>query len=117
MLVSVPVLALLCCTRLAFAHAVIQKASLDASAVKANTATRVTLTFNSAIEPRFTKLTLVNERGEERPLVVGPAIGPAMVSVELPPLGAGIYALRYKVLAVDGHVTENVLRFNVAPPE
>jgi hypothetical protein len=110
-------LALLCSATLAFAHAVVQKASLEDSAVRANTATRVTLKFNSGIEPGFTRVKLVNERGEERPLEVGPATGPATVSVELPPLGAGSYGLRYKVLAVDGHVTENVLRFTVTPPE
>lgn len=116
-LFSGSVLALLCSATLAFAHAVVQKASLEDSPVKANTATRVTLTFNSGIEPGFTRVTLVDERGEERPLEVGPVTGRATVSVELPPLGAGIYALRYKVLAVDGHVTENLLRFTVTPPE
>jgi methionine-rich copper-binding protein CopC len=37
------------------------------------------------------------------------------VRVDLPPLAAGAYGLRYKVLAVDGHVTESVLRFTVRP--
>ena len=31
----------------------------------------------------------------------------------VPPLTAGFYALHYKVLAADGHVTESVLRFQV----
>ena len=33
--------------------------------------------------------------------------------VSLPPLAAGAYMIRYKVLAADGHFTENVLRFKV----
>jgi methionine-rich copper-binding protein CopC len=33
--------------------------------------------------------------------------------IAVPALAAGKYALRYKVLAADGHVTENVLRFEV----
>jgi methionine-rich copper-binding protein CopC len=33
--------------------------------------------------------------------------------VKVPPLAAGRYGLRYKVLAADGHVTESVLRFTV----
>jgi methionine-rich copper-binding protein CopC len=77
----------------------------------------VTLTFNSSIESGFTKVMLVTERGEERPLEVEPASGTATLSVQLPPLAAGAYGLRYKVLAVDGHVTENVLRFTVAPTD
>jgi copper resistance protein C len=98
---------------LALAHAVVQKASLDDSAVVAGEATHVTLKFNSGIEPGFTKVTLVDARGEERALTLGPASGAATVDVALPPLAAGTYGLRYKVLAVDGHVTEDVLRFTV----
>ena len=36
------------------------------------------------------------------------------IALELPALSAGAFVLRYKVLAVDGHVTENLLRFTVA---
>ena len=102
---------------LALGHAVVQKASLEDAAVQADKATRVTLTFNSSIESGFAKVTLMTERGEERPLEVEPASGPSTLSVQLPPLAAGSYGLRYKVLAVDGHVTENVLRFTVVPAQ
>ena len=99
---------------LALGHAIVQKASLDDSTVQANTATHVTLKFNSGIEAGFTKVTLVKASGEEEPLIVESASAPATVRIQLPPLAAGAYGLRYKVLAVDGHVTENVLRFTVA---
>jgi len=99
---------------LAHAHAVVQKASLDDAAVRPDTPTRVTLRFNSGIEPGFTRVTLVRAGAAEEPLPVEPADG-AAVHVDLPPLAAGAYGLRYKVLAVDGHVTESVLRFTVAP--
>jgi len=102
---------------LALGHAVVQKASLEDAAVQANKATSVTLTFNSSIESGFAKVMLVTERGEERPLEVEPATGSSTLSVQLPPLAAGSYGLRYKVLAVDGHVTENVLRFTVVPAD
>ena len=100
---------------LSFGHAVVTKASLEGTTVHANEATTVTLTFNSGIESGFTKVLLVTGGGEQRPLEVEPAGGPSTVSVQLPPLAAGTYGLRYKVLAVDGHVTENVLRFTVVP--
>jgi methionine-rich copper-binding protein CopC len=57
----------------------------------------------------------VENGGRERPLAVAPVDGAAAIHVDLPPLAAGSYGLRYKVLAVDGHVTESVLRFTVAP--
>ncbi len=39
--------------------------------------------------------------------------------IELPltPLAPGAYVVRYKVLAVDGHITEGVLRFSVLEPK
>jgi methionine-rich copper-binding protein CopC len=100
---------------LAFGHAVVQKASLEDAPVEPNVATSVTLRFNSGIEQAFTRVTLVTEEGAQQPLEVAPADGPATVRVRVPALPAGSYALRYRVLAVDGHVTENVLRFSVAP--
>jgi hypothetical protein len=45
---------------------------------------------------------------------VTPGAGAGLVTVDLPPLAAGSYGLRYKVLAADGHVTESLLRFTVA---
>ena len=95
-------------------HAVLTKASLDSTSVRANTATMVTLSFNAAIEPGFTKVVLVDARNEERVLEVLPGGEPGKVSVTVPPLAPGTYGLRYKVLAADGHVTESVLRFTVA---
>jgi methionine-rich copper-binding protein CopC len=100
---------------LVFGHAVVQKASIESAPVEPNVPTSVILRFNSGIEEAFTRVTLVTEGGAQQPLEVAPADGPATVSVRLPALPAGSYALRYRVLAVDGHVTENVLRFSIAP--
>jgi len=105
----------LVCGALAFGHAVVQKASLEDAPVAPDVPTSVTLRFNSGIEQALTRVTLVREGGAQQALEVAPADGPANVSVRLPALPAGSYALRYRVLAVDGHVTENVLRFSVAP--
>jgi methionine-rich copper-binding protein CopC len=108
-------LGVLAVASLAHAHAVVRKASLDDTAVRPDTATRVTLEFNSGIEPGFTRVTLLEDGGRERALAVEPVDGAAAIHVDLPPLAAGAYGLRYRVLAVDGHVTESVLRFTVAP--
>lgn len=101
--------------RPASAHAVVVKASLDASPIAARTARDVVLEFNSGIETRLSKVVLVREGGDEESLQLGPDGARNELRVRLPPLGSGRYALRYKVLAADGHVTESVLRFEVAP--
>ena len=105
----------LVCGTLAFGHAVVLKASLEDAPVAPNVPTSVTLRFNSGIEQAFTRVMLLTERGTQQALDVAPGEGPATVRVSLPALPAGPYALRYRVLAVDGHVTESVLRFTVAP--
>jgi hypothetical protein len=98
-----------------WSHAVVKHASLRDAPVVAGTATQVTLEFNSAIEASLAKVTLADERGAERPLALVAGTHPKnTLVVALPPLAAGHYALRYKVLAADGHVTESVLRFEAA---
>jgi copper resistance protein C len=101
----------------AFAHAILTRASLGEQVVKADTATVVTLQFNTGIETSFTKVALVTASGEERALDIAAGSAPGKMTVSLPPLAAGAYGLRYKVLAADGHVTESLLRFKVAPPQ
>lgn len=116
--------ALVCCLIVALvasatrvsAHAVLTKASVRDTPVRADTAASVTLTFNSGIEPGFTQVVLRSD-GADRALTVSPGAKASEVVVALPPLPAGSYALRYKVLAADGHVTEGVQRFQVTAAE
>ena len=99
----------------ASAHAVLTKSSVRDQPVKADTASSITLTFNSGIEAGFAQVTLRGE-GPDRTLTAHAGEKPSEVVVDLPPLSPGAYALRYKVLAADGHVTESVFRFRIDPP-
>lgn len=100
------------------AHAVVTKATLRDATIPANTPTETTLEFNSAIERTLAKVTLVDAQGGETVLAQAAGERPSnMLVVSLPALAAGRYALKYKVLAADGHVTESVLRFEVAAPD
>lgn len=98
------------------AHAVLTKTSLRDTPVRPDAATSVTLTFNTTIEPGFTQVVLRSE-GPDRPLTATTGALPSQVVVALPALPAGAYALQWKVLAADGHVTEGVQRFRVSPLE
>jgi hypothetical protein len=102
---------------LALGHAVLTKATLDVGAVDENHATTVVLSFNSRLEPAFTKIVLVDAARAERPVVSRPREQPSEVEVDLPALPAGPYGLKYRVLAADGHVTESLLRFRVRPAD
>ena len=78
----------------------------------------VALRFNSRIERDFTRVTLTGAEGRPVALPVrvdapGPGAAPDRVAIPLRPLPDGVYVLRYRVLAADGHVTEGALRFTV----
>ena len=115
--------ALLCCLCVvvlatgASAHAVLTKNSLRDTPIKVDTATRVTLTFNTGVEAALSQVTLRGETGSDRTLPVAAGKESNQLVVDVPQLTAGFYALHYKVLAADGHVTESVLRFRVLPAE
>lgn len=95
------------------AHAVVKPESLDESTLRAHRASSVSLQFNAAIHVPFSQVYLLDVTGTERLLVTRPGDGPHRLIVELPALAPGPYALRYRVLAADGHYTDNALRFRV----
>jgi methionine-rich copper-binding protein CopC len=61
----------------------------------------------------MTRLNLVDLHQHETslPLREGPQAN--QVIAELPPLSPGVYLVRYKVLARDGHISEGEIRFTV----
>lgn len=95
------------------AHAVVKPESFDDSNLKPYQATSVALQFNTAIHAPFSQVYLLDATGKERLLATRPGDGPNRLIVELPALVPGAYALRYRVLAADGHYTDNALRFRV----
>ena len=104
-----------CLPTTSFAHAIVLKSSLSAYPIKPRVAGSITLYFNSRIEVKLSRAVLVSRDHTERgvALVAGKSAGE--VVVELPPLEPGNYAVRYRVLAADGHVTAETLRFSIAP--
>jgi len=98
-------------------HAIVLESSPVHDAVLARAPQRVTLRFNSRIEKRFTRVTLAV--ADQAPVPVAlpeddAEAAPDRLTIPLRPLAAGVYVLRYRVLAVDGHITEGALRFTVA---
>ena len=101
----------------AHGHAIVTKTTLEEKPILADTATSVTLYFNSRIEPGFSRVILVDKTRKERTLEVTPGEKGDSLTAQLPALAAGMYTLRYRILAIDGHVTEGLLRFRVQPAE
>jgi len=100
-------------TALVYAHAVVTDYSLKIAPIHANQQDKVELTFNSKIELGLSQIFLVR-KGDKHDLLdaeVGSKQG--QIIVHIPPLGLGEYALRFKVFAADGHLTEDVIHFSV----
>ncbi len=110
-------LLLLACPVPARAHAIVLDSSPAHDATLARSPERVVLRFNSMIEKRLTRVTLTRGDGGAVAIPIatqGPeAEAPDRLIIPLRPLAPGTYVLRYRVLSVDGHITEGVLRFMV----
>jgi methionine-rich copper-binding protein CopC len=76
---------------------------------------RLVLRFNSRIEPRLSSVWLVGGPQNARVLLLMPEAPSADTLVYSLPdmLARGQYRAEWKVLSVDGHVTEGVVRFTV----
>ena len=99
----------------AHAHAVVTESSLSEEPVKAHHATKVVLFFNSNVELRLSKVFWVSEGDVYHPAEIARGKKSGELHIKLPPLEPGDYAIKYKVFAADGHLTESTIRFNVAP--
>lgn len=105
---------LACFTQHGFAHAVVTEYSLKIKPIHANQADKVELSFNSQIELGLSRVFLVRQGDslESLPLSIGGKKG--QIIVQIPALEPGNYALKLKVFAADGHLTEDVIHFSVA---
>lgn len=108
-------LALLATPAIVLAHAVITATSLQEQPVKPDSPTHVALFFNSNIEFKLSKVQLISKGDVHHPLVIKPGKKRGELLIHLPGLAVGEYVIRYKVFAADGHLTEDLLRFHVAP--
>lgn len=106
---------LACQAPLVHAHAVVTEYSLKMQAIHANTADHVSLTFNSKIELGLSQVFLVSKGDQLSPLDIAKGDKQGQMLVNIPALTAGDYALKMKVFAADGHLTEDVIHFTVSP--
>jgi methionine-rich copper-binding protein CopC len=78
----------------------------------------VDLWFNERLEQAYSTVSVWDTAGTQvdlRNVAVAPR-DPRQLQVWLPPLGAGTYTVRYRVLSVDGHVVEGRFSFTVRGP-
>ncbi len=103
-------------TTIALAHALLVRSIPDANALLDRAPAQVELFFSEAIEPAFSKIQVLDSRGQSvdnNDSKVDP-IDPTHLSVSLRSLTDGIYTVAWKTLsAVDGHATQGSFPFAV----
>ena len=100
------------------AHAVLVE-SIPKAEASVRAPSQLVLKFNSRIEARLSSVWLVGGPRNTRVLLLMPeATTPDTLIYAMPEmLGPGQYRAEWKVLSVDGHVNEGVVRFTVIEPE
>lgn len=97
----------------AHAHAVVTHNSLKLKPVPVNQASQVELSFNSKVELDLSEVFLVSVGDVMTPIVATPGSKPGQVLLDLPALVPGEYAIKLRIFAADGHLSEDLLRFFV----
>ncbi|MCK9606251.1 MAG: copper resistance protein CopC [Methylomonas sp.] len=113
---SLLVLALIASPSL-FAHAVVTHNSLQLKPVPVNQASQVELSFNSKVELDLSEVFLVSAGDKMQTITATPGDKPGQVMLDLPALAPGEYAIKLKIFAADGHLSEDLLRFFVKEPK
>lgn len=105
--------ALLSISGASFGHAVVTHNSLKLKPVPVNQASQVELSFNSKVELDLSEVFLVSAGDVMTPIQASPGSKPGQVMLDLPALAPGEYAIKLKIFAADGHLSEDLLRFFV----
>jgi len=100
-----------------FAHAVVTHNSLQLKPVPVNQASQVELSFNSKVELDLSEVFLVSAGDKMQTITATPGTKPGQVMLDLPALTPGEYAIKLKIFAADGHLSEDLLRFFVKEPK
>jgi methionine-rich copper-binding protein CopC len=98
-----------------WSHSYLVRSTPAARAVVARSPERVQLWFNERLEPAYSRVSVWT--ADARRVDAGDVqLGPAertRLSVGVPPLPAGAYTVKYRVLSVDGHIVESQFEFTV----
>ena len=101
----------------ALAHAVVTHNSLKLKPVPVNQASEVELSFNSKVELDLSEVFLVSAGDVMQTIDAKPGEKPGTILLSLPALTPGEYAIKLKIFAADGHLSEDLLRFFVNQPK
>jgi methionine-rich copper-binding protein CopC len=102
----------------AWGHAFLDRAEPRVGSTVRTAPDRVRVWFTQSLEPAFSRLEVVDEKGTrvDAGATEADAANPTLLQVPLKPLGPGRYRVKWRVLSIDTHVTEGDFTFRVAGP-
>ncbi|MFZ4502382.1 MAG: copper resistance CopC family protein [Methylovulum sp.] len=98
-----------------YAHAVVTEHSFAITKIHANHEEQVSLDFNSKIELGLSEIFLISKGDVYTLLPISKGKKQGQILINIPALASGEYAIKLKVFAADGHLTEDVIYFSVIP--
>lgn len=99
--------------RTTIAHAILLASSPSQKSTIAGPGVPIELRFNVRIDASRSRLTLILPGGAAQPLEIRKQTSADTLSSEASGLQAGVYRLRWQVLASDGHITRGEILFTV----
>jgi methionine-rich copper-binding protein CopC len=97
----------------ALAHAVLLQSSPAINATVQGPDVAVAMKFSSRVDGARSTILLNTADGQSRPLAIERQNAPDTLTTRLTHLSPGGYAIRWQVLATDGHVTRGEIPFRV----
>jgi methionine-rich copper-binding protein CopC len=117
-LIPLAVVAVLLCGGIgpALAHAIIVEATPAVGAVVRGDALDIRLRFNSRIDHRRSRVSIIDALGKEKVVTFDANAATDEITARASGLTPGEYRLRWQVLALDGHITRGDIPFSVVAP-
>jgi methionine-rich copper-binding protein CopC len=113
---SIPILVVISFYSAAHGHAIVLSTTPSLRGTVPGPDVPIKIRFNSRIDSRRSRLTLLAPDGNQTVLgIVEAASGDSLIS-EAKGLKSGTYLLRWQVLALDGHITRGEVPFRVQQP-
>lgn len=98
---------------LAHGHAILLTASPASRQLVRGPDIEIKFRFNSRVDPKRSRITLVSPGGSPRALTIGEQSSPDSLNSWVHELKSGPYTLQWQVLAVDGHISRGEVPFRV----
>jgi methionine-rich copper-binding protein CopC len=102
-----------CVANIAYGHAIVVSATPSQREVVTGPDIPISLKFNSRVDAKRSRLTLVSAGGGSLPLTIRESAISDTLSSAAKGLKSGSYILRWQVLATDGHITRGEVSFSV----